>query len=468
MNALGFIDDEGFYNLPPQFVPQTDINPNSFARYVDDDNMRASLAPDFNGRMVTFNIKGVTNLVLLDPGLIRRCFVENPGNYGYSPVRQRILKPIFGEGLLVAEGDNWKTSRKAISNVFSAARLEDYSATMHQSCIQYLESHIPSDQPIPISDYLSRLTFRILSNSLFSGDLSGDEDELLEAISRIMDSFDGDNRVDIGLAAYWLPKSKRVANSPAIKKCRRILARIIKERLEKPAQAGARNSDILSNMIDKMSGVVPAGEFPKYLEDNIMSFLIPGHETSAIAVSWTLFILSQSPDDLQRARQEADELYEGQVPAAKWHEKADFLRSCVEEAMRLYPPLPLLARYAIGDDRYEDMEIPAGSVVMVSTGLLHRQHRLWPDPAVFRPARFAAKNRAEVPRYGYLPFGIGPKTCIGAGFALREAVIVLGEFIRNFDFAYADSQAPGPVMRVVTRPDNKIPMVIRPRNSASW
>lgn len=441
-----FLRPEQGRNRPP--------HAKSFARYAEKGLLEQCFAPAFDRPCLTFSVGGVQNFVLLDADMIRHCFVQNPKNYGYSPVRQRILKPVFGDGLLAAEGERWKQSRKSISSVFSADNLAAYAETMRRAAERYVADLAIDRAPILLSDTLSRLTFRILSDTLFSGELTRRETDLLAAISRIMDSYDGDDRIDIDFAPYWLPKTRRVANSTAIAECRAILAALIAARLEN-ADPG---DDILGRMIGFARADLPNGELARYLEDNIMSFLIPGHETSAIAVSWTLYILSTAPAARQRAAAEAEALHGAKIPAGRWHEAAPFLRACVEEAMRLYPPLPLIARHALGDDCFGTIAIPKGSTVMIATGLLQRQHRYWPDPGRFSPARFLPENRTGHARFAYLPFGVGPKTCIGSGFALREAVILLAAFLRGFDFAYAGKNKPRPMMRVVTRPDNKIPM----------
>ncbi|MCB1386914.1 MAG: cytochrome P450 [Nitratireductor sp.] len=425
----------------------------SFARYAPDGLIRRSLEPGFSEPCLTFQVGRSKNFILLDADLIRHCFAVNADRYRYSPVRQRILKPVFGEGLLAAEGSEWRRSRKAVAGAFSADNLHAYTRVMERTCRDSLAVLGETGGDIALGPELSRTTFRILSETLFSGELSDSEDALLAAVSRIMASYDGDERVTIDVAPFWMPRASRIANSRAIGECRAILRAIIDARLGR-AEAG---SDILGRLIACGRAEYSGDALARFVEDNIMSFLIPGHETSAIAAAWTLYLLSQADAWRERARGEVLEL----AGAADRIAGANVLRACVEESMRLFPPLPLIARYAVADDRWRDVEITAGATVMIATGLLHRQHRYHCEPDRFDPGRFL-RGREGISPFAFIPFGAGPKTCIGATFALREAVTVVSEFLRRFDFAYLAAEPPMARMQVVTRPDNNIPMRLTP------
>ena len=199
---------------------------------------------------------------------------------------------------------------------------------------------------------------------------------------------------------------------------------------------------------------------------NIVTFIAAGHETTANGLTWSLYLLSQAPDWRKRAEEEADRAYDPARPATS--EDFVVLRAVFEEALRLYPPAAVLSREAIADDEILGVPIPAGTVVSISPYVLHRRRGLWADPDAFDPGRFLPGARERIDRFAYIPFGAGPRVCIGMSFALQEGVILLANLLRAFRFDLVEGQRVTPQQRVTLRPREGIRMHVRRRDRSRY
>ena len=210
----------------------------------------------------------------------------------------------------------------------------------------------------------------------------------------------------------------------------------------------------------------PDGLSPQEIEDNIITFIGAGHETTARALGWALFCLANAPAERETVEAEIDGLLGSKAvpPPQNWLALLPKTRAVFEEAMRLYPPAPSINRAAIEEDRYGDVVIPKGITVLVMPWTLHRHRALWEEPDAFIPSRFWPENRETIDRFQYLPFGAGPRICIGANFALQEAVIALGVLLHRFRFDMAEgANDPWPVQKLTTQPEGGIHMTVTRR-----
>ena len=208
----------------------------------------------------------------------------------------------------------------------------------------------------------------------------------------------------------------------------------------------------------------PGGLTPDEVEDNIITFIGAGHETTARALGWTLYCLANAPQERRKVEEEIDRVLASEPDPVKWLDLMPATRAAFEESMRLYPPAPTINRAAIEDDRFEDVFIAAGTTVLVMPWVLHRHRRLWDQPDAFMPSRFLPENREKIGRFQYLPFGVGPRVCIGATFALQEAVIALGVLMNRFRFDYTENTHPWPVQKLTVQPQGGLPMRVTSRN----
>ena len=199
------------------------------------------------------------------------------------------------------------------------------------------------------------------------------------------------------------------------------------------------------------------------VKDNIMTFIGAGHETTARAMTWAFYLISQQPNLVNALRDEIDEVIDADVPSNEWADKMVLIRAVIEETMRLYPPAPIIIREALEDDETMGEKIPKGTVTLISTYVLHRHNEFWQNPNVFKPERFLPQNREKIQRHTYLPFGVGPRICIGAQFALQEAVIILASLVKRLDIEFIGKNHPKAVQRITLRPEGEVMMRLRLR-----
>jgi cytochrome P450 len=222
--------------------------------------------------------------------------------------------------------------------------------------------------------------------------------------------------------------------------------------------------DLLTLLLSARDPESGRGVSDEDMRANILTFILAGHETTANALTWTLYLMSQSPEWRERAETEAEEAFDPQRPAAT--EGCETLRAVLEEAMRLYPPAAMLSRQAIADDELAGVHIPAGAVISVSPYVLHRRRGLWDNPDAFDPSRFLGDRRDRIDRFAYIPFGAGPRVCIGMAFAMQEGIILLAHLLRAFRFDLVEGQVVMPQQRVTLRPRGGMKMHVKQRGRA--
>ncbi len=207
----------------------------------------------------------------------------------------------------------------------------------------------------------------------------------------------------------------------------------------------------------------PDGLNRSEIEDNIITFIGAGHETTARALGWTLYLLAKAQQERARVEAEIDAFFADggdDLPPQEWLAKLPYTRAAFEEAMRLYPPAPSINREAAVDDSYGDLKIAKGTAVLVMPWVIHRHRLYWQEPDAFKPSRFWPENRDQIDRFQYLPFGAGPRVCIGASFALQEAVIALAILLREHRFDVLETTKPWPVQKLTTQPQGGLPMKV--------
>ena len=218
--------------------------------------------------------------------------------------------------------------------------------------------------------------------------------------------------------------------------------------------------DLLTLLLEAQDPETGAGMSEAEVRSNIVTFIAAGHETTANAIAWSLFLLSQSKEWYARVKAEARQSLDGPITGVA--ERLPLTRAVIDEAVRLYPPLPAISRAAVAADALAGTEIRAGAMVVIAPYLLHRHRLLWSKPDIFDPTRFLGEARAAIPKYTYLPFGVGPRVCIGSPFALHEATVVVATIARSFDFTLAPGQIVWPVLKVTLRPRAGLFMHFRP------
>lgn len=401
---------------------------------------------------VLFHQHRTQTVVLLDPGAIRHCFVTGAANYRQAAARKRLMEPVLGESILTGEGDISVKVRQQIATLFNRLALERYAAIIREHTEAALEGVAEGVQEA--TTLAARITLENLSLTLFSGALSGHEEALLGALDAVYEAMGGLPLIGEEGGVSYYPQIDRPARQEAARRLRHAVRDILEKRLAEAAPRG----DLLDRLIGLRQASAGGEATAEQMVDDVVTFLIAGHETTAATVAWALYLLSRHEGALERAAAEADRVIDDAVPSSAWPDRLPFILACVEETQRLFPPVPVITRQAIDDDVLPDLTIGKGSVVMVPVRLIHRMHRFWGEPDQFRPERFLPGSRERIERHSYLPFGLGPRMCIGAAFGNREATIMLAVMLRRFRPRYAGAADPVPLLKVVLRADNGIPI----------
>ena len=412
-------------------------------------------------------------LIVNDPGLIRYVLVDSAANYEMSEIRQLILRPILRDGLLTAEGPVWKRSRKAMAPVFTPRHSRGFAGQMLAKSEEYAEKYATVGTGGAIHDIsvdMTEMAYSILSETLFSGQIvtqsnsfSDDVDNLLHRMGRV-------DPMDLLRAPPWVPRLTRIGGRKVLEKFRNIVADTMRLRQKRMRETPDDVPQDFLTLLLQLEG--PNGLSLDEIEDNILTFIGAGHETTARALAWTLYCVAHSPHVREAMEKEIDQVYATGAEPVEWLELMPWIRASFEEAMRLYPPALSLNRAAIVGDSWtspsgESIEIEAGTTILVMPWTLHRHELYWEKPRAFMPERFLPENRGKIGRFQYLPFGAGPRTCIGATFAMQEAVIALAVLMKRYRFDVLPGIEVWPVQKLTTQPRDGMPMRVSLRQATS-
>lgn len=423
--------------------------------------------PSYTLPVIQAKFFGQLTTIVNHPGLVRHVLVDNAANYGMQPVRQLVLRPILRDGLLTAEGNVWKRSRKAMAPVFTPRHARGFAGQMLSESLKFadrLDAAAKDASEVNVSQEMTELTFAILAETLFSGEIVRTAGNFAEHVDKLLHTMGRIDPMDLLQAPSFIPRVTRWAGMRPLNHFREIVAQTMEERRPRLA-AGTAPQDFLTLLLE-LEG--PNGLSREEIEDNILTFIGAGHETTARSLAWTLYLLANTPRFLALVKTEVDEIVASGADPVEWLDRLPHTRAAFEEAMRLYPPAPNLGRAPLKDDVWTDDEgrrydMPAGEAVLVMPWVLHRHVLYWDNPREFRPERFLPGNREKIGRFQYLPFGAGPRICIGATFALQEAVIALAVLLNRFRFETTERTKPWPVQRLTVQPLNGLPMRIRRR-----
>ena len=403
-------------------------------------------------------------VLLNDPDLIRYVLVENAGNYPKDALQLEKLTPAVGRGLLTADAESWRLQRRTVAPLFQPASVAGYLAAMAASIDEMLarwEEHTRSGAAIDIARETTALTYDIISRTVFSHEIETPAEVMGEAITTYFEALGRIDLSDVLPLPRWLPRPAFIRAKPAQRIFREEVGRLLERRRARIAAGGAVPDDLVTRLMQARDPETGTALADQLIHDNLVTFIGAGHETTANALAWTLFLLSEFPDADARVASEAALL--GATPSADDLARLTGTRMILEESMRLYPPVPFLSRGAIAHDRIADLEVTPATRIIIAPWVLHRHRKLWADPDLFIPERFAPENRGKISRFAYLPFGAGARICVGMGFAMQEALLALAMIARRFRVTLAEDANVFPFARMTLRPLNGLPMRIAAR-----
>ena len=399
-----------------------------------------------------------------DPAAVRRVFLDNAANYRKDDLQLRILRPGLGAGLLTAEGEDWRMQRRALAPIFSPRQIAEFAPAVHRVGEAAVERMIRrrDGAVADIAAAMSRLTLEVLEQTLFSQGLGREPSAFQRAVSSYFETIGRVDPLDLLGAPDFVPRLRRRRGRGALEFFDSAVDAIIERRRALLSGGGEAPRDLLTLLMSAKDPENGRGIAEADVRANIVTFINAGHETTANALTWTLYLLSQSPEWRERAEADADQAFDGRGTVTT--EKCEILRAVFEEALRLYPPAAMLARQAVADDELGSIPIPAGTVVTISPYVLHRRRGLWDHPDAFDPSRFLSEKRDRIDRFAYIPFGAGPRVCIGMAFALQEGIILLAHLLRSFRFDLVEGHPVMPLQRVTLRPREGMKMHVKRRD----
>ena len=396
--------------------------------------------------------------MVMDPTAIREILLDRVADYPKSLVTKNLLKPAIGESLFLAEGAHWRWQRRAASPVFTHRNMLNLAPIM-TGAADRAAGRIAAAGPraVDMLDEMVTTTFDVIADVTFSGGDTFDRDGVHTAIDDYLAEAGKISLFDILGAPDWVPRPGRIMSGKALKDMKAMADSAIDARAERGHEGVPDLLDLLLAGVDpETKRTMNTAE----LRDNLLTFIVAGHETTALTLAWSMYLMAFDPDIQDRARAEATEVLQGRAATGEDVQNLPFIRQIVDEALRLYPPAGLISRTAMKDDTLCEREIKKGDTVIVPIYALHRNELLWDDPNAFRPDRF--KDRKAVARYAYLPFGDGPRICIGASFALQEAIIILATLLSKFKFKPVKGRDPEPVMILTLRPQGGVWLTAEP------
>ncbi|TIQ44634.1 cytochrome P450 [Mesorhizobium sp.] len=395
-----------------------------------------------------------------DPGLIRHVLIDNARNYKMATVRQLILRPILRDGLLTAEGEVWKRSRKAMAPMFTPRHIFGFAEPMLKRTLEFVTCY-EAGGTFDVARDMTMLTYDILAETLFSGEIAGEPDSFAKEVDRLFETMGRVDPLDLLRAPEWLPRLTRIRGRKTMAYFRNIVANTVKLREERLKRDPDSVPQDFLTLLLRAEG--PDGLTRSEVEDNIITFIGAGHETTARALGWTIYCLAEAPWERDRVEREIDAVLAREPDPTKWLDAMPFTRAAFEEALRLYPPAPSINREPIEPETWNGLYIPKYAAVLVMPWVVHRHRKLWDKPDAFMPERFHPENRDRIDRFQYLPFGAGPRVCIGASFAMQEAIIALAILLSRFRFDVTSETRPWPVQKLTTQPQGGLPMQISRR-----
>jgi cytochrome P450 len=397
-----------------------------------------------------------------DPAGLKRVLIDEVANYPKTPLERRFFTALFGEGLLSSEGETWRAHRRIMAPSFDPRSVSSYAPAMAACAAAFADewAAMPDGVELDVSAEMTRLTLEIISRTMFSADAGEMTGVTGLALQESADAAFNFNLLDI------LP----VIGPVRLAQKERLMGQIFApmdgaiRRLIESRRADPGKTDLLGRLVAALDEETGAGLTPQEVRNEVLTIFVAGHETTASAMTFVWYVLSQHPAWEAQLHAELDEVLGGRAPTDADLPRLGLTRRIIEETMRLYPPAPgLSARVALKADEIAGTRIPAGAMIAVSSWVLHRHRLLWDAPERFDPDRFLPERSAGRPRFAYLPFGGGPRVCIGQVLAMTEATLILATLAQRFRVRLKRGHRVSIQNRVTIRPRGGLPMTIERR-----
>jgi cytochrome P450 len=409
------------------------------------------------GDIVYYKVGPLRVYQVSHPDLARQVLVEEPEKFHKPRLIKNAFRPFAGEGLLTSDGALWKQQRKLMQPAFHHGALASYAAVMVRHASRTADG-FTEGQTIELQSEMSALTLPIVVECLFGGDVTHYANEVSRLMVAVLDA--SNHRLNSALRLpSWVPTPRHLRERRALRRLDQILHELITARR---AALDGRH-DLLSMLLTAVDQETGARMSNEQLRDEMMTLFLAGHETTANLVTWTWFLLSRHPEAEAALFEQLDRVLHGRPPAIADLPALPQTEMIVREALRLYPPAPGVAREPIEDVSIGGYAVPKGSLISVNAFAMQRDARFFPEPERFDPGRFAPGWEQRISRYAYLPFGAGPRVCIGNSFALMEARLILATLAQRWRFTLEPGQDVRPMQLVTVRARDGIRMRLTAR-----
>jgi cytochrome P450 len=411
------------------------------------------------GDVVCLRMGPLRIYLLHHPDGVKHVLQDNNQNYVKGPVIARV-KVLIGEGLFTSEGDFWRRQRRLAQPGFHRERIAGFADTMVRRTAERLARWEPAahrGEPIDVGGEMNALTLTIVGETLFSRDLSGEAAAAGQAL-RVALETTAHRAMSWVVSPIWWPSARNRAFQRAVGTLDQVVYDIIDGR-ERTRAAG---DDLLGMLMSARDEETGEGMSRRQLRDEVMTFLLAGHETTAVALAWTWDLLARHPEIAEQARAETIGVLGDRLPTLADLPQLPLARMVVEEAMRLYPPVWGIGRQTIAADEIAGYDIPANSLVNLSPWVTHRHPAIWDDPDRFDPERFRPGRERSRPRFAYFPFSGGPRLCIGEAFALMEAQLIVAMMLQRYRLTLVDLRPPVVEPTLTLRPRGGLRMYAEP------
>jgi cytochrome P450 len=450
----------------PPFPPRLPRRPTPWERVrLGRKNLLAAFEEEaFNYHFMSMKLLAREVFLCNTPDSVQFAFsTHNESFEAKSPGHRRSLEPLLGDGLFVSHGDLWRRRRRMVAPIIHVSRLSEFVPVMVETaqgtCRRWAE--LGPSAEIDALNEMAQLTAEIICRTVFGRQLG--RQRALQLVEGFTDYQQRVGQMDylslLGLPD-WLPRP----HPPGVYRSARRVHRVLDELVaEHRAQRDRDDRIIVDRLLDARDEESGAPLDPRALRNEAAVLLMAGHETTANTLAWTWYILSQVPEVEAILHAEVDQVLEGRPPTLADVPNLVYTRAVFEEVLRLYPPVPLLTREALRDERYHTCHIPKGSLIVVCPWLLHRHRTFWPQPDHFIPERFLPGGARPASKFAYIPFSIGPRICTGLAFGLTEAILSIATIVQKFTLRLVPGHRVEVACRLTLRPGDRLPMQLIPR-----
>jgi cytochrome P450 len=389
------------------------------------------------------------------PDFVQDVLVTYQRSFTKGPILQR-AKSLLGEGLLTSEGEFHLRQRRLVQPAFYRDRLMTYSQTMAE-CARAGVAHWKAGETRDLAEEMMRITLAIVGRTLFSRDVEGEASDIGRALTDVLGTF----------GTLMLPFSSLIQKLPFPKylrarNARRFLDRTIHDMIEERRKSGKDNGDLLSMLLLSVDEDGSGGMTNEQVRDEALTLFLAGHETTATALTWSWYLLSQNPGAEDKMRAEIRRVLGNRLPTYNDLPNLPYTEMVLAETLRLYPPAWAIGRTTTTHTRIYNYEVPKRSICLMSPYVMHRHPRYYPDPERFDPLRFTPEAKQERPKFAYFPFGGGPRVCVGERFAWMEGVLLLAAISQRWRFNLVPGQIIEPLPQITLRTRHGLKMILRP------